>query len=177
MSIIFTPSAGGSSDMEQLSTQTLGAAATNIDFTGLDIDSYKGFVIVLNVDSADAGGQLIKMYVDDGAGTLQTTDTDYYKQRLLVGSTTVEGLRANDPEIAYAYAGESNGIVIHMMLDINDYPIAFSSGVENAPSSVMFKQYGWKKKTTSSNITKIRFTHGGTNGFATGCVATVYGLK
>ena len=134
-----------------------------VEFTGLDINSDKAYVIFMTYKNPLSVAINNKMYVND-----DLTDADYYSQRISANGTSVGASQDNAPYIGGANASSSSTMVIFVMLDPNGYMRA--SVIQNVLTGtdlyVILRVV--VSNNTFANITKIRIQASESGGIGAG---------
>lgn len=81
----------------------LGAVATSVDFSSLDIGTNKAYMLIFALQ-VNADGTDIMLYMNG-----DTTDTDYYLQQVYSTGVIVGGERNNNPRL---FRGDTNGTLM-----------------------------------------------------------------
>ena len=145
-----TPTAGGNFQLVQ--EQILSAAATNVDFTGLDINTDKAYMLVYKLKNLYSAGQNFSIFVE-GDYTL----TNYYSQCLYATGATVAANNANQPRLCVADVVNDNMIGQALIQrDVDGYFRYVSNYGKKTDSSLQFEYQTGRKTATVTNITSIR---------------------
>jgi len=154
-----------------------GGAVTDIDFTGLDINSDVAYRIEFEFINALGSATSINMYVDNG-GTLDTTDTNYYRQTVFASGTTITAGRGNLPTVIAMDASDrtTGSGLLHKTgaLTGNGRPMAEFNMTRASGSLVQFQSYNWSKTADVDNITKIRFSSATAGAIANGSRVRIF---
>lgn len=136
--------------MELVETITLGAAGTTFDFTGLDINSDGQYLLKLSLENNTAVGGGIKIYTNN-----DTTDTNYYGQRLMGTETTVATSNFNSSPIGQIDASAILSEDIDIIRTISGYFVAKGFYFSGGTTTMRFGFRGVKKTATVANITQL----------------------
>jgi len=138
-------------DWEVLAEVEVEADCDYVEFTGLDINSDKAYVIFMFVKNPTSSSCSYQIFING-----DTTSTNYYKQYAKASGTSIAGDRTNDSIMATINAGATMVAVIYVMLDIDGYSRVIFIGNRQAPDSVEIIITNVAKNTTETNITSIR---------------------
>ena len=142
------PKAG---DWEVIAEVEVEADCDYVEFTGLDINSDRAYVIFMTVKNPQSSDAVISMYING-----DTTDTNYYHEHITASGTSVNANRPNDAGITKIYAGVTNMVAVLIMRDTNGYVHASILATRGAPSSIELFVSSWVKATTETNVNTIR---------------------
>lgn len=162
---------GGSGSLTALGTATVaGSAATTLTLSGLNLASYKGFIIVMALDNATASNADVSLYYN-----ADTTATNYNRQSLGADGASVSGARANTAQIGTIPASETLTGSIEIANDRDGRPRATSRFNRDAGSVLKFSLFitAW---TSATNVTSITLSSSVATSLAVGSTFTVYGL-
>jgi len=154
------PKAG---DWEVIAEVEVEADCDYVEFTGLDINSDKAYVIFIVRKNPLSVDDALKMYVNG-----DTDDANYYVQYILAHETTIGGDRLNFASTGTSTANTADFRVIFLTLDTNGYARAIIFTNKDVPSSVDILLIMWAKATTETNITTIRFQASNAGGIGAG---------
>jgi len=149
---------------------TVASDATTVSFTSLDLNTYKYFLIFVNLAVTDAGEQFISMYVN-----ADTTATNYYSQKIL--DVDAPATSNNAVIMAQDNTTRANHIIF-ITRDTGGYLVASAIGSDyKATNAIRSYKYAWGKVATVTNITQLDFTSDVANGIHAGTVITIFGLS
>lgn len=152
-----------------LTTLTTTALATTIEFTGLDINTHKGYRIEISYLNGTATSHGLSMYVNG-----LTTATDYYRQHYSAEGTAVSAANANDGLIASVSASERAMMTATIDLAPGGYPYAISNFVRDSGTALKNLSYSWVKTASVANITSLTFTAGVADGIGIGTTFRIF---
>lgn len=152
-----------------LSTLTTTALATSVEFTGLDINTHKGYVIVVTYKNGTATAHGTSMYING-----LTTATDYYRQYAGADGIELSAARINDAEIFAVDASENAYSVINLALTPGGIAYAIANNVRGAAATIRWIDYRWTKTASVDNITSLTFTATVANGIDIGTTFMLY---
>lgn len=148
--------------------EVTGSAVTQIDFTGLDIKTHKSYQIEVEIINPTASSTSLKFCING-----DTTNTNYYTQEIVAGSTSLSAQRSNAPYIGYTLAGKygySNGFISL----VNGYLKANIYENRHDATSVNIAQYSIVKTATVTNITQITLISTIANAIGVGSKVRIY---
>lgn len=155
-------------DLQLVETITIaGSAETNIDFTGLDINSDGYYIAILNIKSAIAN--YLRLYVND-----DYTTANYDSQSHIVAGTSAEMNRYDEGTMARLEIGANL-----ILCKISRSPDGYFKSISQSSSgpSPKLSTYATTKAATVANITSLRFNMGAANGFAIGSTISLYKIS
>jgi len=159
--------------MQLVATTTIaGAAATSIDFSGLDIDTDGYYFFIAKIKEANVGTGFLYLYANN-----DTTTTNYNSDLMGADNASAELARANRAEIGYMTQNTEGFHFGLVNLSVNDVPEALTFGVTGASASAKIRQYGWKKTATTANITQLTFTSSNASALAIGTTISLYKIS
>jgi len=180
--VINTPYIQGS--WVRVGSNTLAAAATYTEFTGLDGD--RDVIYRLSFYGIDAsGGSTNVALVQLGTAGGLDTGTNYGYQNITAGSTTITAARSTAAYFRISQINKLSGADGKGMGDAIIFsksgfvrPILVSSAESVYGTEVGYiYNYGYSWNNTSDNITSLRISSGQVNGFAIGTRAELYALR
>lgn len=143
------------SGWEKIAETVLTSAVTNVDFTGLNINTDRFYVLFLAIKFV-ADPAIMRIFVE-GDYTL----TNYYAQWLTASGTSVTAGRLNEPHIFDLVAGESFLATVTITRDPDGIFRYTSLPSARAASSVSFVTIAGAKTASVTNITSIRISTSG----------------
>lgn len=160
----------------KMSAQTLGAQATSIDFTSLDINTDGIYLFCVDLISNAAADYYVNLYVNN-----DTTNGNYYSEEYGASGSTGAVQSDNQPaavfmrssantarSFAWIWVIRSAGGYFHFMTTGSTYDSTNRMNLRNFA--------GTKSSATVANITQLTFTSAQANGLATGSTITMYKL-
>lgn len=165
---------GGSVDaatLVKIGTATvLGAAATTLTLSGLDLSAYAGFYIEFALDNATGSSSNISLYYNG-----DTTATNYNRTGITV-ITSATVTNGNDGVFGNMPINETSTGQIWIKNDRDGRPRA--NNLENrGASSAGTARINWHSWTSASNVTSITFSASIASSLAVGSTFTVYGIR
>jgi len=130
---------------------TVDADCDYIDFTGLDINTDKEYILFANIKNPTADNSVYYIFVEG-----DYTTTNYYTQYIYAAGTSVSANRPNNPQILYVTAGNGGMARVFITKDPDGYFRWESLANRDAPDTVRLVYYVGAKTATVSNITSIR---------------------
>jgi len=155
----------------------LTSAATSIEFTGLDIVVDRSYRLEVDFVNDTGGSSLLSVYLAPNSGTVDTTDTNYYKTGFVISAGVSTPFTTNDSFVGNILANEAGRIsaTFNVSYDGTDYrPVIHSTITRNTGSNVEFQDQTITKTVDIDNITKIRLVTAVANVFAAGTQARLY---
>lgn len=155
--------------LQLVSSQTLGANATQVDFTGLDFNTdgryyFEVFAI------ANAASTSSSLYVN-----ADTTDANYSTQNLTVATATVTGSTTAAPILMTSYGSASSNYWIRGSAQLVNGWFEFESQTNRGHDANGFELHvGSKTSASIANITQLSFKSGAANGYKTGSIFRIY---
>jgi len=148
---------------EKIAEVTVAVNSDYVDFTGLDVNTDKFYVLYMALTNPTASESFYYLFVE-GDYTL----TNYYSQVLNVYGSSTGIERRNDPRVAIAPAGEGSFFEVVFTRDPNGYFRAVARGSWHTGSGIQFLQHGLCKTATVTNITSARLSASVTGAIGTG---------
>jgi len=143
--------AGVGGALQLVETKTLGAGATTISFTGLDIGTDGRYFFMADIKDTSASWLKINFNTD-------TTDTNYYAQANAFTNTTISGSRNNNPKIFGGMgSGENAFIVGWIQQDTAGYIVAITKGMSSRASAIRQDDSMICTSASVSNMTSLQF--------------------
>lgn len=135
---------------EKIAEVTLTAAATSIDFTGLDLDAAKAYKILLIAYNPTVTNTSLGIYFSG-----DYVDANYYSQRTRATGTTVITANSNFPLIATYNTLRSVLVEILIMRVSGKKPLYWASCHDEEGTAIMSEYYSghW---VSALNVTSIR---------------------
>lgn len=129
-----------------------GSAVTTVTFSGLNVGV--GDELLLVGDLIGSGNGAIRLYTNSN-----TTNTNYYRQRLTASSTTVSAVRINDPSVCGVATSARTFFSTGIKLTNNSYITYQTCTSESYSGSgiVLENMYGTSTFTATS-ITRLDIT-------------------
>jgi len=134
-----------------------------VEFTGLDINSDKAYVIFVTAKNPQTSDTRIKIYVN---GDL--TDTDYYSQYIHATGTNVSANRLNLPYVTFLGAGKEAFAVVIVSRSADGYLHAYVARCHRTGSEAELTLVHVASAVTFTNITSIRLAVDITGGIGAG---------
>lgn len=153
------------------SASVSGSAASSVAISGLDLDSYRAFLVTFAFNNATGSDSDISLYYN-----ADTTATNYDRQALTVSSTTTTAARANT---GYAFTVPANDVVngtIWITKDRDGHPRCNIQSNRGALASIVLQllAHGW---TGTANVTGMTFSASVANSLTVGSVFNVFGVN
>jgi hypothetical protein len=149
---------------------TFTANETSRSFSGLSITEDDFIKIVLTITAGATGGDY--NLTANGNDTL----TNYHRQYVLAGGTSVSAARNNNAAIAATENGTTSSVIIYLKLSENERLNLFANDTRRNDSSVQtLFQYITSSGATFTSITSLTLT-GSTNAIGTGSRIQIYRL-
>jgi len=134
-----------------------------VDFTGLDINTDKFYVLFSTIKNPTASDAWYYAFVEG-----DYTETNYYSQNVNAAGTTVGGQRLNSPQIAGTGTGENCFFVAWITRDPDGYFRYCSINNKRPASSIIVVCRAGAKTATVTNITSIRISASVSGAIGTG---------
>lgn len=172
----WVPVAGGGGALELLDEVILGTAATDIDFTGLDLDADFNYIVKAFAVPAVSGGHVISMFLSG-----DTTVTNYNSQ-LLYGLGASAGAQGGNNALIHfnnAMPDTSNpfSFVIDLLKVAGSKPNAMCTGVGVHTDGAPFWGGVMHRRNNTANVTDIKLRNSITNGFGVGTRIRLYRMN
>lgn len=158
-----------SNTIRVISAMTLTSDATNIEYTGLDLDSVKNYFLTMNVTNGNASSQpLMHIYFND-----DTTDTNYYTQSVFASSTSVSSDRYNASYLNVSGIRVGMSGMFFAKIGRVAKPFVVCESALNSGTYLQFNdtRVVWQ---TGNNVTKITLHSDQVNGFGSGSKLVLY---
>jgi hypothetical protein len=139
------------------------ADVSYVDFTDLDINCHKCYLILLNLRNPTGTGDYYKLYVEG-----DYNDSNYRTQVLYADGTTVGASRNYQPQITYGYPYETATACVYLFRDPLGYPKFLSMASYRLPFAILTNLFFGGRHATVDNITRIRIYSGATGGIGAG---------
>lgn len=152
-----------------LSETTTNALLTSIEFTGLDINTHKGYRLEIAYVDGAATAHSAALYVNG-----LTTATDYYSQYIQASGTSVTTGRLNSAQAFGATAGNRTFAVIDIGLTPGGFFFAHSEEARTVGSAVEGIGYKISRTASIANITSLTITAGVANGIGVGTTFKIF---
>ena len=134
-----------------------------VDFTSLDINTDKFYILFMTVTNPQASNSLAYFFVNG-----DYTTTNYYRQYILGSGTSVTGARTNDPGLGNVEAGTEATWPVFIFRDPQGYARATSLCNKGDPAGITAFFVGIAKTATVENITSIRIAAQQSGGIGAG---------
>jgi len=148
---------------EKIAEVILTSNVTRIDFTGLDINTHKAYLLIYTAKNPTTSTSGINFYVEN-----DTTSANYYKEYVQIDGTTVTAGRVNDPNIVYFPAGDRVAGYVYFFRDPDGYYKAVGYNCYGTGSGVSMCFGVISKTATVTNITQINIVAGVANSIGAG---------
>lgn len=152
---------------------TLGAPATSLTVSGLDLDTDKTYYVEICLKHVDAVAGNISMFcnADTTAGNyLELVSTHASATTTCTGTTSADAILCggntilqNQPFYAYLWIRNDYGV----------NPVALGFGWTSGAANYAL-QIWWKWSTASTNVTSLTFTDNKASGLGTGSYVNIY---
>jgi len=151
--------------------EVTGSAATNIDFTGLDLDKHKSYRVEIEHLNNGVATAIISIYANG-----DYTATNYHSQFLQGVGTTTGAARTNASEISsMSAANQLSRATINVGYMTGRYFGAASQISRYIGSGVEVLGYvATKDAELTANLTSLRFSVGAAGGFGIGTKIRIY---
>ena len=152
----------------------VSTATTQVDIPDLVIDKDSEYMLVSEL-SANSVATTLYLYANGN-----TTDTNYYVQRILAGSTTVQAVRYNATIFMNSQGGtEKDFAITNIKLTNNGYFVYQSNhNFRNSnPTNLELRKWYTTSTFTMTSITSLRITSSATNGIGIGSRFTLYKMR
>jgi hypothetical protein len=157
------------SGWEVLADIDVVSAVVYVDFTSLDINTDKLYILVLNIKHAVASPMDYMLY-----RSADYTNTNYYTQWINASGTTVSANRGNFPAIHYVPANGAQFSVAYITRDSGGYFHALAFFDYDRASAVAATIRFINSSNTTANVTSLRvYTNSGNNGIDIGSRLTL----
>lgn len=131
---------------------TLSNASASITVSNLDLATDKQYLFIANI-KLTSGSPALRLYAGHSAGTIDTTNTNYYKQQSVVSNGVYAGARANDANMFDA-EGMYQGFIFE---DVNGYPRAIMAGNSVITGSgLCISDYVWYWGNNTNNLDALK---------------------
>lgn len=148
--------------------EVTGAAATSIDFTGLDINTHKSYRIEMDLVNAVASTVNIAFYVNG-----DTLATNYWRQNIAASGATVTGVRSNDAFISNIIAS-SKGVIEGTISLNNSIATGNFKSITDIDSGITLRNTVYNKTATITNLTQITIMADTASAFGIGTKIRIY---
>ena len=148
--------------------EVTGAAVTQIDFTGLDINSHKSYMVDIECKNQFALVSSIYMLING-----DMTITNYWNN-LLYATTNASSGRTNNPTIASMQPSSPGAAKVSIFRDIDGNVRAISNAIEGAPSILNVLHFSYAKIASVTNITRLTFASAVANAIGIGSKIRIY---
>lgn len=140
----------------------VNAAATSIDFSGLDLNAHGGtYEIEMRLYGAATGIGYLFVNGDN-------TVANYYNEFLYSTATTVSGGREATPTVVNLTAAEANFVKISLTMLPGGHVRAIAHYLGGTPAGIVNFSRTVAKVTVVSNINQITFTSSGASSIGVG---------
>ena len=168
---------GGGGDLEKIGEVVVtGSAVTDIDFSSLDLDAHKFYLLKAYVVPGATGAHVISMYYS-GDNTAAN-----YRNQLLYGLMNTAGAAASNSGtilLNNAMPNTANAYAFHV--DIakvsGQRPVAYSYGMGIHTDGNPFPNAYAHRRDNTGNVISIKLRNTITNGFGVGTIVRLYRLN
>lgn len=129
-----------------------GSAVTSIDFSGLDINTHKSYIVELEIINPTGSTADISLFVN-----ADTTQTNYYSQIFFAQGTTSSASISNASKLMTSRSSGSENSVVFIQ-KVNNYLKAMANGIGLNGSSMYWQTQSITKTAQITNITQLTFT-------------------
>jgi hypothetical protein len=148
----------------------LGASATDVDFSGLDINTHKAYLLVWKWKNLGDASNALFLYMNG-----DYTNSDYYRQQFSVDDVTVTSHRANDSEFTNTIPQNADAVgSVLIQRDPDGYVRAITQNSEKGPSAMILSVWTIAKSATVANLTSLRIHSYEASGMAAGSRFALY---
>lgn len=165
---ITTPVEITSGALRYVGGTTLGAAATDITVSGLDLATDEDYVVYLVTKNATGSTTFPSLYYN-----ADTTATNYHVSLSTVNNTTLAGQRANDAILGGFLTTENYFARLEIRRDVDGNPRALYS-VNRGPGSAGILITGMHIRNNTANVTSLTFRSSVALAFASGSYVKVF---
>jgi hypothetical protein len=144
-----------------------GGAVTQIDFTGLNINTHKGYRVEIDLVNAAVGAFTLSLFING-----DTTSTNYYTQVSASAGATHSDARTND-SVLYSATNIDQKAMFSLSL-LNGYPTWSGINTADQSATINVSNYGGIKTATVANITQLTFTASVASALANGTRIRIY---
>lgn len=156
--------------MTLVEQETLTSAATDVTFSGLDIDTDDHYILIIRWKNGASGSSELNLFING-----DTTLTNYYSQKNEANGAGVTAARTNDSRIAQVSAANLNSfMLLEISLDPDDYVRAFARDMREGSSLPLLVMRFITKVATVANITSITVNCSQANHLAIGTSIGLY---
>jgi hypothetical protein len=134
-----------------------------VDFTSLDINTDKLYLLFANVRNSTAGVLVLSLFRNG-----DYTVTNYYVQYLLVTGAVISGGRGNTAGFVGMTTATSAAILLYITKDIDGYLRARCSINREPPSTINWQDVALASNVVAANITSLRISADVSGGIKTG---------
>jgi len=148
-----------------------GSAVSNIQFTGLDINTHKSYRVEVELINASASAIALYAFVNG-----DTTTANYYSQEGYFGGVAYSALRSNQPQVAGVAGSMSFSATINLNL-ISGIPALTAIIARNlgaSASSIEVEFTAVSKTASVANITQLDFTSSVASAIGVGSKIRIY---
>lgn len=154
--------------LQLVSSQTLGANATTVDFSSLDFNTDGEYFFEAYIINTAANS--VRLYVNN-----DTTDANYSTENFTAVSTTLAGSTSAAPIAATTQGGATSKWWLRGRAFLVDGYFSFESESNRGHNSNGYEKHtGHKSSASVANITQLTFSHASANGFGTGSIFKIY---
>jgi len=148
---------------EKISDTYFSTAATTLTITGLDINTHKCYMMIINLVNDAAVGSAYQLFVEG-----DTTATNYYSQYIIATGTSLTADRSNDAGIGYTEAGDRLSTILFIFRDPDGYYRVNLLLQRYTGSAVCYFDRRICKTAPVTNITRLDLIASQTNGLGVG---------
>jgi len=164
-----TPAKLGTGTMALVATSTLEADATEIQFTGLDIDTDLVYKIFINLTNADSATRTYALEYND-----DSTVTNYFQQILQASATVVSGARVNDSDITAILSNQNCVIEGTIYRDVDGFIRGLFQSNREAAVGVVTDIKSLSTTGSGANLTSLEFRALTADAIGTGTTVSLY---
>jgi len=150
---------------------TLTSPATQVDFTGLDLDAAKAYMVWIGHKGANVASCWIKMNYND-----DTVETNYDSQHLYSVGTTITTYHADRADFVWHEQNQKSIAVGYIIRPSGGQPraICYNNTREDTSMELWLFYHMW---VTSANVTKISFRALTAGAMDTGTRITIFRMS
>jgi len=133
--------------------EVTGSAVRSIDFSGLDINTHKSYMVEIDLINATATNGYVYCFINN-----DTVITNYYNQETTASAMALTGTRTNNPSIVYLDASSASSVSGNIFRNYNGNVTALSIGRRLLSATTVQASSTIQKTATVTNITQLTFT-------------------
>jgi len=153
------------SGWEKISEVIPGSAVDYVDFTGLDINTDKVYILLVNIKNGTAGWINVRLHREG-----DYTDTNYYTQYLTADGGVISAGRLNEARLLGMPVSDALTAVAFIMRDPDGYMQVNILNLRERASSVVMENRCISSNNTTTNITSLRVSSSATGGIGANSV-------